>query len=98
MSGSAPRMRGTHIYYANKYGFHRFSPAYAGNTNKLIIMRYKYKVQPRVCGEHWVAQLAAYAEAGSAPRMRGTQFGLWESNVSQRFSPAYAGNTMAKCI
>ena len=54
-----------------------------------------HSVHPRVCGEHADVARDDDGEAGSSPRVRGTQLMLGEAPFQQRFIPACAGNTMA---
>ena len=68
-------------------------PAYAGSTSCSSVDCSVLLDHPRVCGEHiWLMALLAL-DAGSSPRMRGTQ------DVGSRIFevagiiPAYAGNT-----
>ena len=50
-------------------------------------------VHPRVCGEHLPGCSLSGGDAGSSPRMRGTQRSDIDVQSLLRFIPAYAGNT-----
>ena len=90
--GSAPRVRGTHPMYSAVTAKNRFSPACAGNAQKLKPNSPLLPVQPRVCGERRRVLHELPKQHGSAPRVRGThrisRFCRWRP----RFSPACAGN------
>ncbi len=49
-------------------------------------------VQPRACGERWIANWSAKLRHGSAPRVRGTELPNRRPCTRTRFSPARAGN------
>ena len=55
-------------------------------------------VQPRARGEHLVNSRSAFSLNGSAPRTRGTLGTVGTLAVGTRFSPAHAGNTMARAL
>ena len=55
-------------------------------------------VHPRVCGEHRCAVVHPASSSGSSPRMRGTHNTIQCSLLQNRFIPAYAGNTQARCL
>ena len=96
--GSSPRMRGTRsIGDADERAF-RFIPAYAGNTATDMASGRSKSVHPRVCGEHPAAHRIRKAKPGSSPRMRGTQECLDNNLATERFIPAYAGNTVGIVI
>ena len=91
-SGSAPRVRGTDRWRQLYRTSHRFSPACAGNGSPGRVFPSSAAVQPRVCGEREIASAESGRAIGSAPRVRGTAEGHRPHIVSQRFSPACAGN------
>jgi len=70
----------------------RFSPAWAGNGATPRSDRLKWSVQPRVGGERHGVSVLDPPSDGSAPRGRGTDAIKGFKPVSQRFSPAWAGN------
>ena len=90
--GSAPRVRGTEISSQHTRPVLRFSPACAGNRQRLKLMLCPPTVQPRVCGEQWLLCEPAGGVLGSAPRVRGTAGHPTALVYPNRFSPACAGN------
>ena len=93
VSGSSPRVRGTH--YASKCGDDGSGiiPACAGNT---LFPRPSYacsRDHPRVCGEHDTVVCTDCWEMGSSPRVRGTLNCTALKTVSIGIIPACAGNT-----
>ncbi len=92
-TGSSPRMRGTLRTICFSMDFHRFIPAYAGNTGSSLASASMASVHPRVCGEHYLKGLFERVIFGSSPRMRGTLQGAAKMVLHHRFIPAYAGNT-----
>ena len=91
--GSAPRARGTQVGVSPTGAAPRFSPASAGNTNPVAEFIYSRPVQPRERGEHASPYCLKDPEFGSAPRARGTLLVAAKKKISERFSPASAGNT-----
>ncbi len=92
--GSSPRMRGTLESKQLLKLFHRFIPAYAGNTLTSKAVDDTVPVHPRVCGEHTPPCPNIAGHIGSSPRMRGTHQRLASAVSCKRFIPAYAGNTI----
>ena len=93
VSGSSPRMRGTHVLFAVDSLDCGIIPAYAGNTMGAIRCRPLPWDHPRVCGEHSTHTLSCGHNRGSSPRMRGTQILTSCYNAAEGIIPAYAGNT-----
>ena len=93
MTGSSPRMRGTHCFRYVSHSLFRFIPAYAGNTFRHVVNSPTGSVHPRVCGEHDSTLDQIDNRFGSSPRMRGTQIVGARIEFRHRFIPAYAGNT-----
>ena len=91
-SGSAPRVRGTSRVLHSRSLAIRFSPAGAGNVQSIRRHCARWAVQPRGCGERILTVTPRFGQAGSAPRVRGTSFGLIFYCWTGRFSPAGAGN------
>ncbi len=54
ITGSSPRVRGTLIGAAIRYGESRFIPACAGNASPVAPTHPDYSVHPRVCGERLI--------------------------------------------
>ena len=52
LTGSSPRMRGTHVDGIQREPFGGIIPAYAGNTRYNAIDGECRRDHPRVCGEH----------------------------------------------
>ena len=95
--GSAPRARGTQNTWLQNIVRGRVSPACAGNTADGSTTPSIKPGQPRVRGEHQNAQTGAGIYNGSAPRARGTPDHQRRRGVSERVSPACAGNTAKRC-
>ena len=91
--GSSPRMRGTHDWFGQHEVFEGIIPAYAGNTTPTIARTSPEWDHPRVCGEHYVLEVARIVRPGSSPRMRGTLTVKTRKKNPDRIIPAYAGNT-----
>ena len=91
--GSAPHARGTHARSLRGARHFRFSPACAGNTALFAARSTSRSVQPRMRGEHNVPIRMPVLSYGSAPHARGTPGDACSIGLSDRFSPACAGNT-----
>ena len=61
--------------------------------NKYRLPSGSHAVHPRVCGEHSRPSKVIATCCGSSPRMRGTLNQILDWDDSERFIPAYAGNT-----
>ena len=70
-------------------------PACAGNTSKVDFKRLLARDHPRVCGEHAVSAGTKVLDAGSSPRVRGTQRPRHPLAFATGIIPACAGNTIA---
>ena len=53
VSGSSPRVRGTHIRRQRERAVDRFIPACAGNATRSAFQQSRRAVHPRVCGERY---------------------------------------------
>ncbi len=91
--GSSPRLRGTRASRPKLAANARFIPAFAGNTPGDPPRTTKKPVHPRVCGEHAALVNVIVPAGGSSPRLRGTHATLTLQSESDRFIPAFAGNT-----
>ena len=97
-AGSSPRMRGTPSVRREGYMHRRFIPAYAGNACRNTHNVRFPSVHPRVCGERGTHGQLGQPNAGSSPRMRGTQYEAVGGPYGSRFIPAYAGNArLSRC-
>ncbi len=93
ITGSSPRGRGTHPAPPCATLRHRFIPAWAGNTEGRARSRGSLAVHPRVGGEHEPNSHPIPRQTGSSPRGRGTRFARRGALITERFIPAWAGNT-----
>ncbi len=93
MSGSSPRMRGTHDGVGAPTSPEGLIPAYAGNTLGRRVKEPHVSAHPRVCGEHKGPTSMGRIISGSSPRMRGTRHLHPPRGEPVRLIPAYAGNT-----
>ena len=82
--GSSPRLRGTRRPDIGRYRRAGIIPALAGNTVSPRIPALRPQDHPRACGEHFQLGWQVLCDAGSSPRLRGTQ-----DHVADR--PAFAG-------
>ena len=94
--GSSPRVRGTVIDEAHHLSTSRFIPACAGNSPISPSQPTHQPVHPRVCGEQNRSQGTTPRQAGSSPRVRGTEFSGPGTILKFRFIPACAGNSLKK--
>ena len=69
--GSPPRMRGKHLRTEFPREADGITPADAGKTNIPTLLFKSAQDHPRGCGENYPRGDAAFARAGSPPRMRG---------------------------
>ena len=92
-AGSSPLARGTHCARGVRALFHRFIPARAGNTDRLIFRSASATVHPRSRGEHTDNTLKVGRNRGSSPLARGTRKTDVGTDCRCRFIPARAGNT-----
>ena len=91
--GSSPRGRGTQARFGLEPAVVRFIPAWAGNTRHLAKRIVSISVHPRVGGEHLPLLKGRQWSSGSSPRGRGTPVFEMLIEASNRFIPAWAGNT-----
>ena len=69
------------------------TPAYAGNTNKIIEFVVLYRDHPRIRGEYKEVVTRERNHYGSPPHTRGILRSVAVLSESPRITPAYAGNT-----
>ena len=71
----------------------RITPAYAGNTPEFDANNKQYGDHPRLRGEYVALLYKFVLSAGSPPPTRGIHDFEKFENVTNRITPAYAGNT-----
>ena len=71
-TGSSPLTRGTRAAHRIKNRFHRFIPAYAGNSAGKVLRRRSLTVHPRLRGELRGKKFKDDSIIGSSPLTRGT--------------------------
>ncbi len=91
--GLSPLARGTHISCTPPYGYLRFIPAGAGNTEIASMRTRMSSVYPRWRGEHPQTCQPATWPRGLSPLARGTRSVPASVATGWRFIPAGAGNT-----
>ena len=96
--GSSPRTRGTRREKYPPFARLRFIPAHAGNTWDLSAPATAATVHPRARGEHRRTRPRLCLNCGSSPRTRGTLRPSKSLEMSPRFIPAHAGNTIAGAL
>ena len=72
---------------------HRFTPAHAGNTDRPVFPTADHQVHPRSRGEYWAELKPNRGTEGSPPLTRGIRKEIEIKRLSDRFTPAHAGNT-----
>ena len=93
ISGSSPRVWGTHHDNAFNLSIRRFIPTCVGNTISAIPETQVRSVHPHVCGEHGISFSGCSPISGSSPRVWGT-LPVWPvPQPSHRFIPTCVGNT-----
>ena len=93
--GSPPHTRGIQGQGQGCKCSLRFTPAYAGNTGLMQDSILRPKVHPRIRGEYLEIEKIGKYQAGSPPHTRGIQRREGRAPHTPRFTPAYAGNTVA---
>ena len=96
MRGSPPPTRGTPFEESFPTIPLRITPAYAGNTYKLIKIFFCCQDHPRLRGEHAFEFQKGFGVGGSPPPTRGTLWRLKDALSLFGITPAYAGNTRRK--
>ena len=94
--GSSPRVWGTRGGNEKTVSLWRFIPTCVGNAGLCIPIRGVSSVHPHVCGERRPGEKARYIDAGSSPRVWGTQATLLETQVNVRFIPTCVGNARSR--
>ena len=91
--GSPPRVRGTDEAAEKAQIVRRITPACAGNRYLEDMQNESNADHPRVCGEQSNISLQPGKQAGSPPRVRGTDSGAYCKHKFSRITPACAGNS-----
>ena len=86
-------MRGKHGNHTTDNRYKGITPADAGKTRRAAGIIIKYEDHPRGCGENTPGGDAAFARAGSPPRMRGKPPSRFWAAIRYRITPADAGKT-----
>ena len=94
--GLSPLARGTLLDIPEHCADLRFIPAGAGNTNQAEYSINPTTVYPRWRGEHSSTPARRVRVSGLSPLARGTRYGSAEKELSERFIPAGAGNTVTQ--
>ena len=92
-TGSPPPTRGTPGEQLLLNFDTRITPAYAGNTVIVNFFRTEHRDHPRLRGEHFLLFPFVSLLLGSPPPTRGTLKAPVICCISDRITPAYAGNT-----
>jgi len=106
-AGSPPHTRGIRFYSKSLLKHLGFTPAYAGNTRRVVPREGHVKVHPRIRGEYTASRRRGCRLPGSPPPTRGIPAFFIGSPPHTRgilsvckyykgvlrFTPAYAGNT-----
>ena len=93
-AGSPPHTRGIRFYSKSLLKHLGFTPAYAGNTRRVVPREGHVKVHPRIRGEYTASRRRGCRLPGSPPHTRGIRPFLIVSHALLGFTPAYAGNTI----
>ena len=94
--GSPPHTRGTPPLVRHNSTQSGITPAYAGNTLPVLVLRIAPGDHPRIRGEHSLGFLGLSWNRGSPPHTRGTRLIMFTKSMIERITPAYAGNTPKK--
>ena len=86
-------MRGKHDNAIFGRGRRGITPAYAGKTQDVYIVRQHRRDHPRICGENNSISALSGLDIGSPPHMRGKQRFAYPNYTNLRITPAYAGKT-----
>ena len=92
--GSSPLARGTPVTFERVPSRWRFIPACAGNSQIGVTKTGFPTVHPRLRGELIYPSYFSIIQFGSSPLARGTRLGGYDGELSDRFIPACAGNSL----
>ena len=93
MSGSSPRMRGSHAYSLKSGRSSGIIPAHAGLTWTMERLSRSCGDHPRACGAHSSKSGWTKTWQGSSPRMRGSPSSTHHRSTATGIIPAHAGLT-----
>ena len=91
--GSPPPMRGKGSLKNPVTLEKRITPAYAGKSDELDLLKYACKDHPRLCGEKVELLQSRRRYAGSPPPMRGKATKRFIRLTTSGITPAYAGKS-----
>ena len=97
VTGSSPRLWGTHRFRVLLGAWARFIPTPVGNTPSVRKSHALIAVHPHACGEHYFPLADATAYIGSSPRLWGTRCLVRSGGSKKRFIPTPVGNTAGGC-
>ena len=92
MKGSPPHPRGIFIVPAAQFLYLRFTPASAGNILNYLVKIVRRQVHPRIRGEYMYLPRDLETFSGSPPHPRGISPLISSVLLTERFTPASAGN------
>ncbi len=96
VTGSSPRVWGTHVIFHPDPSNKRFIPTCVGNTFCSVSVSVSVSVHPHVCGEHGIGTNGMNKKRGSSPRVWGTLSTCQPEFEAIRFIPTCVGNTLAR--
>ena len=92
--GSSPRVWGTLPLQHSKAPEYRLIPTGVGNTSQARESSAEQRAHPHGCGEHFRLMLSMNANAGSSPRVWGTQAMGYSQAPVVGLIPTGVGNTV----
>ena len=95
LTGSSPRVRGSHRHYKRHYALIGIIPAGAGLTTLSNVAMMIGRDHPRGCGAHLIIRGHKGAREGSSPRVRGSLLYPESRLFLSGIIPAGAGLTIA---
>ena len=93
ISGSSPRLWGTHVIKDCYNAGIRFIPTLVGNSSEPLKRSVAVAVHPHACGELASPGLIMQPVTGSSPRLWGTLYLRRQSCLQLRFIPTLVGNS-----
>ena len=90
-TGSPPRVRGKGFFTKTATRQTRITPACAGKSGRVLLLRAEQKDHPRVCGEKQIADAQKEIKVGSPPRVRGKEVQRAGDGRRDGITPACAG-------